>query len=89
MLDDPSCKIKGILLSDQRKDPKDDGATRQPLIWIINARLSKDVSKSLGFSFFVNNLFYYTPYQSTNKSGTLTERNTDTFSFGMELLIKI
>jgi outer membrane receptor protein involved in Fe transport len=89
MLNDPSCKIKGIPLSDQRKDPKDDGATRQPLIWIINARLSKDVSKSLGFSFFVNNLFYYTPYQSSNKSGTLTERNTDTFSFGMELLIKI
>ncbi|MPM26845.1 hypothetical protein SDC9_73350 [bioreactor metagenome] len=89
MLDDPNYRIKGILLSEQFKDPKDDGATKQPPIWIISARLSKDISKSLGFSFFVNNAFFYTPYQSTNKSGTLTERNTGTFSFGMELLIKI
>ncbi len=89
MLDDPNYRIKGILLSDQKKDPKDDGATISSPLWIISARLSKDISKSFGFSFFVNNAFFYTPYQSTNKSGTLTERNTGTFSFGMELLIKI
>lgn len=65
-------KLKGYLFLTKERS-KDDGATRQPLIWIINARLSKDVSKSLGFSFFVNNL-YYTPYQSSNKSGTLTEK---------------
>lgn len=89
MLADPDYKIKGILLSDQIRDPKDTDPTIQKPIWIINGRLQKDISKSLGFSFFVNNAFFYTPYQSTTKSGTLTERNTGTFSFGMELIVKI
>ncbi|MFA5850153.1 MAG: TonB-dependent receptor plug domain-containing protein [Bacteroidales bacterium] len=89
MLSDPEYRIKGILLSDQRKNPTTPEAITQPPIWIIMARLSKDISKSLGFSFFVNNAFFYTPYQSSSNSGTLTERNTGTFSFGMELFIKI
>lgn len=89
MLNDPSYKIKGISLTDQIKNPKDTEAVKNKPLWLINARLTKDISKSLGFSFFVNNIFYYTPYQSTNVSGTLIERNSGTFSFGMELFIKI
>ena len=57
MLADPDYKIKGILLSDQIRDPKDTDTTIQKPIWIINGRLQKDISKSLGFSFFVNNAF--------------------------------
>ena len=89
MFNDPNYKIKGILLADQIKNPKDTEAVILKPLWLINARLTKEISKSLGFSFFVNNLFYYTPYQSSNVSGTLVERNAGTFSFGMELFIKI
>ncbi len=89
MLNDPDYRIKGILLSEQRKDPQDSEPGTQPITWIINARLTKEISKSMGFSFFVNNAIYYTPYLSGSKSGTLTERNEGTFSFGMELFIKL
>ncbi|GAB1475165.1 TonB-dependent receptor [Bacteroidota bacterium] len=89
MLDNPNYRIKGLLLADQIRDPKDDDPVTSKPLWIINARLTKDISKSIGFSFFVNNIFFYTPYQSTSYSGTLVERNTGTFSFGMELFIKI
>ncbi len=89
MIDNPDYMIKGISLADQRRNPSDSDPITQPPIWIINARLTKDISKALGFSFFVNNAFFYTPYQSSSNSGTLTERNTGTFSFGMELFIKI
>ena len=89
MLDDPEYRIKGILLKDQIKAPRDTDPITMPPLWILNARLTKDISKSLGFSFFVNNIFFYTPYQSSSASGTLIERNTGTFSFGMELFVKI
>ncbi|MGE0092408.1 MAG: TonB-dependent receptor [Bacteroidales bacterium] len=89
MLSDPDYKIKGLLLADQIKDPRDTEAVINKPLWLINARLTKEISNSLGFSFFVNNIFYYTPYQSNNISGTLVERNSGTFSFGMELFIKI
>ena len=55
----------------------------------MNMRLTKDVSKNFGFSFFVNNAFFYMPYQASSYSGTLTERNTGTFSFGVEMYVKI
>ncbi len=89
MLADPDYRIKGVLLSDQRRNPGDTEPTIQPPIWLMNLRLTKDVSKNFGFSFFVNNAFFYMPYQSTNKSATLTERNTGTFSFGVEMYLKI
>lgn len=89
MLDNPATRIKGILLSDQRRDPSDTEPTIQPPIWLMNLRLTKDVSRNFGFSFFVNNALYYMPFQSSNKSGTLTERNAGTFSFGVEMYLKI
>lgn len=89
MLDDPETRIKGILLSAQRRNPADSQPITQPPIWLMNMRLTKDVSKNFGFSFFVNNAFYYMPYQSSSYSGTLTERNTGTFSFGVEMYVKI
>ena len=89
MLDDPSTRIKGILLSAQRKNPADSNPVTQPPIWLMNMRMTKDVSKNFGFSFFVNNAFFYMPYQASSYSGTLTERNTGTFSFGVEMYVKI
>ena len=89
MLDDPDYRIKGILLSAQRKNPADSNPVTQPPIWLMNMRLTKDVSKNFGFSFFVNNAFFYMPYQASSYSGTLSERNTGTFSFGVEMYVKI
>ena len=89
MLADPDYRIKGILLSAQRRNPADSQPVTQPPIWLMNMRLTKDVSKSFGFSFFVNNAFFYMPYQASSYSGTLTERNTGTFSFGVEMYVKI
>ena len=87
--DDPDYTIKGILLSAQRKNPADSNPVTQPPIWLMNMRLTKDVSKNFGFSFYVNNALYYMPYQASSYSGTLTERNTGTFSFGVEMYVKI
>ena len=89
MLNDPDYRIKGILLSAQRKNPADSQPVTQPPIWLMNMRLTKDVSKNFGFSFYVNNAFFHMPYQSSSSSGTLTERNTGTFSFGVEMYVKI
>lgn len=89
MLADPDYRIKGVLLSAQRKNPADNKAVVQPPIWLMNLRLTKDVSRNFGFSFFANNALYYMPYQSSSVSGTLTERNSGTFSFGLEMYIKI
>ncbi|MCF0167546.1 MAG: TonB-dependent receptor [Bacteroidales bacterium] len=89
MLADPSYTIKGISLADQRKNPADSNPVTQKPLWIMNMRLTKNISKNAGFSFYVNNAMFYTPYQSSSHSGTLSERNTGTFSFGMELFIKI
>lgn len=89
MLDDASYLIKGVSLAAQRKNPADSNPVTQPPIWLMNMRLTKDVSKNFGFSFFVNNAFFYMPYQASSYSGTLTERNTGTFSFGVEMYVKI
>ena len=89
MLDDPDYLIKGVSLAAQRKNPADSSPVTQPPIWLMNMRLTKDVSKNFGFSFFVNNAFFYMPYQASSYSGTLTERNTGTFSFGVEMYVKI
>ena len=89
MLNDPDYKIKGISLADQVRDPKDTQGISFPPVWLINMRLTKDISRNMGFSFFVSNLFYYTPFQSSSVSGTKVERNANSFSFGMELFVKI
>ncbi|MBO4634429.1 MAG: TonB-dependent receptor [Bacteroidales bacterium] len=89
MLDDPNYTIKGVLLSAQRKNPADSEPTVQPPIWLMNMRLTKDVSKNFGFSFYVNNAFFHMPYQASSKSTTLSERNQGTFAFGVEMFVKI
>ena len=89
MLDDPDYMIKGVSLAAQRKNPADSNPVVQPPIWLMNMRLTKDVSKNFGFSFYVNNAFFYMPYQASSYSGTLSERNTGTFAFGVEMYVKI
>ncbi|MDX9846237.1 MAG: TonB-dependent receptor [Tenuifilaceae bacterium] len=89
MFEDPSYTIKGISLADQIRDPKDTEPIVMPPVWLISARLTKEISKSMRISFFTSNLFYYTPYQTSNVSNTPIERNANSFAFGMEFLVKI
>lgn len=89
MLDDPNYLIKGVSLAAQRRNPADSQPVVQPPIWLMNMRLTKDVSKNFGFSFYVNNALFHMPYQASSNSGTLTERNTGTFAFGVEMFVKI
>ncbi len=89
MFEDPNYKIKGISLVDQIRDPRDTDPVIMPPVWLISARLTKDISKSMRISFFTSNLFYYTPYQTSNVSNTPIERNSNSFAFGMEFLVKI
>lgn len=89
MLADKDYQIKGIKLADQIRAPRDTDAIILPPVWLISARLTKEISNSMRLSFFTSNLFYYTPFQSSNVSGTLIERNANSFSFGMEFYVKI
>ncbi|MFZ4725964.1 MAG: TonB-dependent receptor domain-containing protein, partial [Paludibacter sp.] len=90
MLDNPDTRIKGHLLSDGIIDNSDKIPTRTDVpIWNISTRLTKEISKVAGFSFFVNNTLFYEPWIHSSTSTTLTQRNLGTFSFGMELFLKL
>lgn len=89
MLDDPTYKIRGLLLSDAHITGSDNPPSVQPPLTLITSRLTKDISNVAGFSFFVNNTFFYQPWQRSNISSTPVEKNQGTFNFGMELYFKI
>lgn len=91
MLADPNYRIKGYLLADAVIDNQDDLPAKSVTpIWNISTRLTKEISKEAGFSFFVNNTLFYEPWQrSSTYSTSLTQRNTGNFSFGMELFLKL
>ncbi|MGL4519956.1 MAG: TonB-dependent receptor [Phocaeicola sp.] len=78
-------------LKDEVIDPNDNPATRQPITFQVNARLTKDISKIASFSFYANNMFFYEPWKApiTGSSTTVSERNVGSFSFGMELSLKL
>jgi len=90
MLDNPETRIKGHLLSNNIIDNADDIPIRTDVpIWNISTRLTKEISKVAGFSFFVNNTLFYEPWIHSTTSTTLSQRNTGTFSFGMELFLRL
>ena len=91
MLTDPDYLIKGHKLSEGIIDNSDNLPTKSVTpIWNISTRLTKEISKYAGFSFFVNNTLFYEPWQrSSTYSTTLTQRNSGKFSFGMELFLKL
>lgn len=63
--------------------------TEQSITWNTQARLTKELGRVGSLSFYVSNAFFYEPYLSSNKSSTLTQRNTGTFSFGAELSLNL
>lgn len=88
MLADKEYKIMGLLLKDAHITGNDNPPSIMPPLMIISSRLTKDISKMAGFSFYVNNTLFYQPWLHSNISTTLTERNQGTFNFGMELYFK-
>ena len=80
---------QSISLQDQVKTPRDNIPTKNPVTWNLSARLTKELGKSAGFSFFANNVLFYEPFMSSSTSKTLTQRNTGNFSFGVELFFNL
>ena len=80
---------QGIALQDQLIRPNDNDVVKQPVTWNLSARLTKEFGKFAGLSFYANNVLYYEPFMSTSTSGTLTQRNTSSYSFGVELFFNL
>ena len=81
--------IDGIDWEKQKIRPNDNDVVKEPVTWNLSARLTKEFGSMAGLSFYANNVLYYEPFMSTNTSGTLTQRNTSSFSFGVELFFKL
>jgi hypothetical protein len=71
------------------KNPRDNVPTKNPVTWNLSARLTKELGKSAGFSFYANNVLFYEPFMSSSTSKSLTQRNTGNFSFGVELFFNL
>ncbi len=81
--------VNAILLADQVLKYNDNDPIEEPVTWNLSARLTKEFGKFAGLSFYANNVLYYEPFMSTNTSGTLTQRNNNSFSFGVELFFNL
>lgn len=89
MLADENYEIKGVSLKSQRKNPKDNVPAKAPITWLVSGRLTKELGNIGGLSFYANNIFFYEPYLKNSTSNTLIQRNTGSFSFGVELFFKL
>ena len=81
--------IDGIDWEKQKIRPNENDVVKEPVTWNLSARLTKEFGKMAGLSFYANNVLYYEPFMSTNTSGTLTQRNANSFSFGVELFFNL
>ena len=52
-------------------------------------RLTKELGKLGGLSLFVNNLMFYETFLRSDQTATLSQRNTGTFGYGIELYLKL
>ena len=81
--------MQAVSVAAQSINPRDNVPTKSPVTWNISARLTKEFSKSAGMSFYANNVMFYEPFLSSSTSKTLSQRNTGTFSFGVELFFNL
>ena len=66
----------------------DNVPSKSPITWNLQARLTKELGKVGGLSFYVNNALYYEPYMKGNNTNTLSQRNVG-MSFGAELYLNL
>lgn len=85
MLLDENYKIKDVLLSKQHISASDTPPVKYPITWLMNIRLNKELGKTSGLSFYVNNFLFYEPFKTTSSTTTLSQRNEGSFNFGVEL----
>jgi hypothetical protein len=78
-----SVGLQDLLITEKDNEPN-----KTPVTWNLQARLTKELGKVGGLSFYVNNALYYEPFMTGNKTTTLTQRNTG-FSFGAELYLNL
>lgn len=86
---DPDYTIEGFNLQKQVIDATDKRGTWSKPLFVMNARLTKNISKFLECSFYANNVNYYQPWQNNNRTTTKTEKNTNNFSFGVEVSVRL
>jgi len=89
MLADANYSIDGYNLQNQIIETSDNRGVWSTPLWVMNARLTKDVSKYLKCSFYANNVNYYQPWTSSNITSTKSEKNTNNFSFGVEVSVTL
>lgn len=81
---------QGIAVADLALNYKDNVPTKTKPTWNLSARLTKQLGNIGGLSLYVNNVIFYEPYKvASNNTGTLVQRNTNNFSYGMELYFNL
>ncbi|BCS85520.1 MULTISPECIES: TonB-dependent receptor [Prevotella] len=78
-----------VKISDLNINPSDAVPTKSPITWNLSGRLTKELGNIGGLSLYVNNMMYYEPYLKSSTTTTLSQRNTNTFSYGVELYFNL
>nr|NLN24181.1 TonB-dependent receptor [Bacteroidota bacterium] len=60
-----------------------------PPLWLFYIRLTKEISKNIGFSFYANNVFSHRPLVESTRYKNQFERRNPSLFFGTEINIKL
>ena len=77
-----------VAVKDLQIRVSDNEPSKSPITWNLQARLTKELGKVGGLSFYVNNALYYEPFLKGNNTNSLIQRNVG-FSFGAELYLNL
>lgn len=81
--------IEYVKVAEQQKEAGSNVTTKNPVTWNLSFRLTKELGRTAGLSFYANNALFYEPFMTTSTSSTLTQRNTGTYNFGVELFFNL
>lgn len=81
--------VSSLKISDLNINPSDAVPTKSPITWNLSGRLTKELGNIGGLSLYVNNMMYYEPYLKSSTTTTLSQRNTNNFSYGVELYFNL
>ncbi|RFS26573.1 TonB-dependent receptor [Chitinophaga silvatica] len=57
-------------------------------LWLFNMRLTKEIGKNIGFSFYANNVFMSNPLERSTRNPTTYDRRNQRLFFGTEINVK-
>ena len=78
-----------VKISDLTIKSSDSVPVKNTITWNLSARLTKELGKIGGLSLYVNNMIFYEPYLKNNITTSLVQRNTNSFSYGVELYFNL